>query len=87
MDSQLVTTYGEHNANRLKPYSRLDLSVNYNFKKIGQRESGINLSLYNTLAHKNNLFRRMKIYNGKFGYQPVRFFMKVLPSINYYCKF
>lgn len=87
MDSQLVTAYGEHNANRLKPYSRLDLSVNYNFKKRGQTESGINLSLYNALSHDNNLFRRMRIYKGKFGYQPVRFLIKILPSINYYYKF
>ena len=87
MDSQIVTAYGEHNANRLKPYSRLDLSVNYNFKKSEQRESGINLSLYNALSHDNNLFRRMRIYKGKFGYQPVRFLIKVLPSINYYYKF
>lgn len=87
IDSQLVTAYGEHNANRLKPYSRLDLSVNYNFKKREKTESGINFSLYNALSHDNNLFRRMRIYKGKYGYQPVRFLIKALPSINYYYKF
>ncbi len=87
IDSQLVTAYGKHNANRLKPYSRLDLSVNYNFTKTEQTEHGINISLYNALSHDNNLFRRMRIYKGKYGYQPVRFLIKVLPSINYYYKF
>jgi hypothetical protein len=42
MNGQLLSEFGEHNANRLKPYCRLDLSANYSLKKKGNFESGIN---------------------------------------------
>lgn len=87
MNGQLISEYGEYNANRLKPYSRLDLSVNYNLKKTDSHESGINFSLYNALLHRNDVFFRLKINESKFYYSPTHFLMKILPSISYYCKF
>lgn len=87
MNGQLVSEFGEHNANRLKPYSRLDLSVNYCLKKKGDSESGINLSLYNALLHENDIFYRLKIHESRFYYNPTHFMMDILPSISYYCKF
>lgn len=83
----LVSEFGEFNANRLKPYCRIDLSANYNFSCSKGRESGINLSLYNATYRTNNLFYRLKFYEGKYGYKPVRFLLNILPSINYYYKF
>jgi hypothetical protein len=87
INSRLVSEYGPHNGNRLKPYVRLDLSANYYFKKSAGHESGINISVYNVLMHSNDLFYRLKYYEGKFGYRPLRFIGKLLPSINYFYKF
>lgn len=87
MNGQLVSEFGEHNANRLNPYSRLDLSVNYTLKKHDGYERGLNFSLYNTLFHGNDIFYRLKIRDSKFYYQPVHFILNALPSISYYCKF
>ena len=87
MDKQLVSQFGPHNANRLKPYCRLDVSVNYNLKKQGNRESGLNLSLYNVTCRKNDIFYRLKLYEGEFAYRPMRFLLRILPSISYFHKF
>ena len=87
INENLVTQYGEHNANRLRTYARADISVNYNFKKTATKESGINFSLYNFTHNRNHIFYRLKIYNDRFAYMPVRFLIKKIPSINYYYKF
>ena len=85
----LVTEYGEHNAERLNPYMRLDMSLNYDFvtEGSGSRRSGINFSVYNLTMHKNDLFYRLKVYDGHVSYGTFRFLMPILPSINYYYKF
>lgn len=87
INGTLVSEFGEFNANRLKPYFRIDLSANYNFSCRNGRESGINLSIYNATCRVNNLFYRLKFYEGEYGYRPVNFLLKLLPSVNYYCKF
>lgn len=87
LDGVLVTELGEHNANRLKPYCRLDLSVNYNLHNCEEYESGINLSLYNATLYKNDIYYRLKIYNDEYGYRPMRFLMRILPSISFYYRF
>lgn len=87
MNGQLLSEFGEHNANRLKPYCRLDLSANYSLKKKENYESGINFSVYNALLNENDIFYRLKIHESKFYYSPTHFLMKILPSISYYCKF
>ena len=87
MNGQILSEFGEFNANRLKPYSRLDLSVNYTIKKNEKMESGVNFSLYNALMHKNHIYYRLKIHDSKFSYHPLGFVMKILPSISYYYKF
>lgn len=87
INGTILSEFGEFNANRLSPYFRLDISVNYDFLRRKGRESGINLSLYNVTAQKNNIFYRLKIYENQYGYKPLRFLLRVLPSINYYCKF
>lgn len=87
INGTLVSEFGEFNANRLKPYFRIDLSANYNFSCKNGRESGINFSVYNATCRANHLFYRLKFYKGKFGYRPVQFLLRILPSINYYYKF
>ncbi len=85
--NQLVSEFGEHNGNRLRPYVRCDLSVNYYIVKNRQKESGINLSVYNVTARSNNIFYRLKIYEDEFAYRPVNFLLRVMPSISYFYKF
>lgn len=87
--NQIMAEYGEHNASRLNPYFRMDLSVNYNLIKKKQREFGVNLSLYNVTSHANDLYHRFSFNkeNESYVYKPVRFIMKLLPSVNVYHKF
>ncbi len=87
VSGNLVTEYGEHNAERMNPYARLDMSLNYDWMIKGSRRSGINFSVYNLTMHKNDLFYRLKVYNGHVRYGVFRFLMPILPSINYYYKF
>lgn len=87
VNEQLVSVFGEHNAQRLRPYLRLDLSANYDFKPRKGRRSGLNFSLYNVTMSSNDLFYRLKIYQNRFAGKPLRFVMPILPSINYYYQF
>ena len=79
--------YGDHNACRMRPYVRLDLSVNYAFIKTEKMENGMNLSVYNVLARNNEVMWKLSVTEGKYAYMPASFFMKVMPSISYYHKF
>lgn len=83
----LMTKYGEYNSSRLRPYIRLDLSVNFRFRKDERQENGINLSIYNVLARKNEAMWRLDVGNGTFSYRPMTFFMRGMPSVSYYHKF
>lgn len=83
----LMTQYGEYNSSRLRPYIRLDLSVNLCLRKDGRQENGINLSVYNVLARKNEVMWRLVMKDGKFSFSPMTSFMRAMPSISYYHKF
>ena len=87
MSGNLVTEYGPHNGDRVKPYMRLDLSVSYDFATKGKVRRGINFSLYNVTMHGNDLFYRIKVYDNHVRYNAFKFLMPIMPSINYYCKF
>ena len=87
-DQNLLISYGEHNANRLKPYVRLDLSVNYKWHGRWIRENGINFSLYNATSKSNELFYYISTDNeGAFAYRPTKLQLRILPSLSYFCKF
>lgn len=84
----LIADFAEHNSNRLKPYYRIDASVNYHLKPTRRiHEQGLNLSLYNITANEHDLFYYMRINEGQYRYKSMKFFMRVLPSISYYMKF
>lgn len=85
--NHVLSDYGRHNAERLPPYMRLDLSVSYDFSVKNGRRSGINLSLYNATAHDNVLFYRLKVNEYEYAYRPFSFALKVMPSLNYYYSF
>lgn len=87
-NQNLLINYGEHNANRLKPYIRLDLSVNYKWRGRWIRENGINLSLYNATSRSNEIFYYISTDDdGSFAYRATKFQLRILPSISYFCKF
>lgn len=88
LNGNIMAQYGEHNANRLRPYSRLDISANYKWTVSRGSTHGINLSLYNAVCTSNHLCYTLKMFrDGTFAYHPVSFVAKVLPSVSYFCKF
>ena len=83
-----VSHFGGHNSRRLKGYSRLDLSANCRLSSAQQKERGINVSLYNALGQRNELFYSWHVSRtGSFAYRPVSFLLKVMPSVSFYAKF
>ena len=86
-NGQILTEYGPHNGGRLKPYYRMDVSVNYNIAKTNKKEQGINFSLYNASMHGNELFYRLRYVDSGFAYKPFKFLVLIMPSISYYYKF
>lgn len=88
LNGQLIAEFAEHNANRLKPYYRIDGSINYHLHPTRSiHEQGLNLSVYNMTANNHDLFYYMKANAEGFHYKSMKFFMRVLPSISYYMKF
>lgn len=87
LSNVLVSQYGEHNANRLAPYFRVDLSANYELKSRRNYRHGLNFSLYNATASHNDIYCRLKIYKGKYSYRPIAFMLPVMPSFSYYIHF
>lgn len=87
LNNNIVMNYGEHNATRLRPYARIDISANYKWMSKSM-EHGINLSFYNVTSRENELFYKLKTDDdGSFAYRPVTFILRILPSISYFCKF
>lgn len=83
----IITKYGEHNACRLRPYIRLDVSINRTFIKNERMENGINLSVYNVLARHNEVMWRLVVDEETYAYRPMSFFLVLMPSVSYYHKF
>ncbi len=88
INGNIIANFGEHNANRLSPYYRLDVSVNYKWKSRFAKENGLNLSFYNVTCHDNALFCNLRIKeDGSFSYKSRSFIVSILPSLSYFCKF
>ena len=78
MNGNVMAQYGEHNANRLATYWRMDVSANYRWKGRGRLEQGVNLSIYNLLHY----VRTDK--GGTVRYRAVGFVAPLLPSVSYF---
>ena len=88
INGNIIANYGEHNASRLNPYSRMDISVNYKWKPCFAKENGVNLSFYNLTGRNNELFYYISTHrDGSFSYKPQSFVVDILPSVSYFCKF
>jgi hypothetical protein len=83
----IITKPGEHNACRMRPYIRLDLSATYEICRKGNLTQEINLSLYNATGRRNDIMYSLKTKNGTYTYGPISFFLRWLPSISYCVKF
>lgn len=85
---KIITRYGEHNACRMRPYIRLDLSVSYAIMQKNHQENGINISIYNAMARRNDVLYRLTVNkDNQFAYAPLGFMLTIIPSISYYHKF
>ena len=56
LNGQMICRYSTYNGAHMPLYHRLDLSCSCDIIKTKEHEFGINLSLYNTYAHKNAQF-------------------------------
>lgn len=84
---QLITKPGEHNACRMRPYIRLDLSASYKIYSRGDTMHEINVSLYNATGRRNDVMYRLKVKDGTYSYGAMSFFIRWMPSISYCFKF
>lgn len=88
LNGNILIRYADHNEKRLRPYFRVDVSINYKWKNRAFRENGFNFSIYNVTNHRNELFYYLKSHlNGEFAYRPVTSILLLLPSLSYYCNF
>lgn len=87
VSGHMMTQYGQHNGTRLRPYIRLDLSLDCSIIKNERQENGINLSVYNVLCRRNDVFYRLKLTEDGFSFSKVAFFLRFVPSVSYYHRF
>ena len=85
---QIMTKPGEHNACRMRPYIRMDISATYAITKTDSKENGVNFSVYNVTGRKNDVMYRLRYSKtGTYSYGGMGFFLRWLPSVSYYHKF
>lgn len=89
LGSRLVCEYGEYNAHRLPPYCKLDLSVNWYFRRTPKGKTGLNFSLYNALGSKNAVGYGIHMNNDLSAYTfgPFTLNMRFLPSLAFFHTF
>lgn len=88
ISDMLLSQYDNYNSGRLKPYFRIDLSATWNLKSRGNFSHGLNLSVYNATASKNETGYCMMMdkKTGEFYYGPTQWVARVIPSISYFIK-
>ena len=84
---QIIAEYGEHNARRMRPYIRLDLSVSCSFIKNNRQENGVNFSIYNVLGRYNDIMYKLFVDDKGFIFSNGSIPLIYMPSISYYHKF
>lgn len=79
----LICEYYPHNSSRLPAYNRLDLAVNYKFRKRGRVGHALNLSVYNALCNKNIIFYHTT-YSEEHGIRNRSSYLKtMIPTVTY----
>lgn len=89
LGSRLVCDYGPYNGNRLPTYYKLDLSVNWYFRRTAKGKTGLNFSLYNALGSKNALGYGIHMNKDKSAYTfgPFSLNLRFLPSLAFFHTF
>ena len=87
--SQLVAVFNGQNNGRLEPYVRLDLNTRFHFRSRGRLQHGLNLSVYNVLARKQEMYRTIECRRRlvQWNYKSIYLGISIIPSISYYLKF
>ena len=79
---KVASHFGEHNANRLAPYFRADLSFNWFIVSTERRTFGLNFSVYNASMRENQLFCHLVVNDGAFAYRPLTLGFSIFPSLS-----
>lgn len=89
LGSRLVCDYGPYNGERLPAYYKLDLSVNWYFRRTPKGKTGLNFSLYNALGSKNALGYGIHMKKDKSAYTfgPFSLNLRFLPSLAFFHTF
>ena len=89
LTNTLLIYYDDYNSARLPMYMRLDLSATYNLPRKGRLEHSLNLSVFNTTAHKNYTLGYIRIDEEEktIYYKLAKLIVPVIPSISYSCRF
>ncbi len=93
-----ITEYSGRNEFRIKPYHRLDISLDWTIKKTRKWETGLNFSVYNVYNRKNPFFIFFETStNANFSPEDPNFTMEtqayqmslfpIIPSITWNFKF
>ena len=89
LQQQIVSVTGPRNGARLSPYFRLDLNARLNLKDCGRMQHGLNFSVYNATAHKQEIHRKVGAdrENLTISFKKMYLGITILPSVGYYLKF
>lgn len=89
LGSRLVCDYGPYNGARLPTYYKLDLSVNWYFRRTPKGKTGLNFSLYNALGSRNALGYGIHIKKDMSAYTfgPFTLSLRFLPSLSFFHTF
>ena len=84
-----MAVFNGQNNGRLEPYVRLDLSTRFHFRSRGRLQHGLNLSVYNVLARKQEMYRTIECRRRlvQWNYKSMYLGISIIPSISYYLKF
>lgn len=92
-EGNVVKEYGKYNGARMPAYHRLDISANYWFFKQKNRESGLNLSIYNVYKRSNPIYVFIVAKPSEQGNNQIRIKQKnkrlydIIPSVSWTFKF
>lgn len=84
INGHMVCQYDTYNGAHMKMYHRLDLSCSYDIIQKNDHTFGVNVSLYNVYAHKNQQF---VVYRETLRPIEGTMLSTIIPSISFYGKF
>ena len=83
----LICEFKPLNSSSLPDMHRLDLSLDWNFRRSGKTQQGLTASVYNAYGNANTLFVSYEYSPDKGFYKKRMDFSAVIPYISYYLRF